>query len=120
MNPANPLVDTYRYRLRFNTPIMIVMPWDVQKHEDIIRDWLVLYDYSVWVVPPHHEAECGHPASFARKKRNTSTGYGATRLVVVACDMMARMRTLKNKLWYSFHVKLLGQCPACGEFVSLL
>ena len=120
MDPANPMLDTFRYQLRFNTPITIQMEWEVEKHEGIIRDWLVLHDFSVWIVPTHHEAECGHPASFARKKRNTSTDYGATRLLVVALDMMERMRTLKNKLWYSFHVERLAQCPACYKFVSPL
>ena len=118
MDPANPTLETFRYALRFNTPITIETEWEVEKHEGIIRDWLVLHRFSVCIVPTTHEAECNHPASFAEKKRNTGTGNGAIKLVLVACDMMQHMRTLRRKLWYHFHVDLLGQCPTCYEIVS--
>ena len=120
MDPSNPTLDTFRYSLRFNSPITIQTEWEVEKHEGIIRDWLVLHHFSVCIVPTTHEAQCKHPASFAQKKRNTGTGNGAIKLVLVACDMMKHMRILRRKLLHHFHVELLDHCPACDEIVCHL
>ena len=120
MDQSNPTLDTFRYSLRFNSPITIQTEWEVEKHEGIIRDWLVLHHFSVCIVPTTHEAQCKHPALFAQKKRNTGTGIGAIKLVLVGCDMMKHMRMLRRKLLHHFHVKLLNHCPACDEIVCHL
>ena len=102
---------SFPYRLRFKTVIRIQSDWDLHKLEDVIRDWLVIDGYLVYVVPSSHEAVCVRPTEFARMKRNTSTDG---RLLIVDMAMMPDLQHYNEHLWATFWRDMNAQCPACG------
>ena len=106
-------MSTFPYRLSCNTVIRIKSDWDLHKLEDVIRDWLVIDGYLVYVVPASHEAVCGRPTVFARLKENrTSTDR---RLLIVDMSMMGDLQHFNQHLWADFWVDMNAQCPACGD-----
>ena len=102
---------SFPYLLHCNTVIRIKSDWDLYKLEGVIRDWLVIDGYLVYVVPPSHEAVCVRPTAFARLKRNMSTDR---RLLIVDMAMMTDLHHFNQHLWATFWRDMSAQCPACG------
>ena len=103
---------SFPYRLRFKTVIRIQSDWDLHKLEDVIRDWLVIDGYLVYVVPPSHEAVCVRPRAFARLKRNSMSTD--RRLLIVDMAMMTDLQHFNQHLQATFRRDMKAQCPACG------
>ena len=103
----------FPYRLRCNSVIRIKSDWDLHKLENVIRDWLVIDGYRVYVVLASHEAVCGRPTVFARLKENR-TSTDRRLLIVDNMSMMGDLQHFNQHLWADFWVDMNAQCPACG------